>query len=94
MRVSETTSSYASPHTTSDEQPAPQQQAEEAEDDPWKIALRRHFRLVKYRVFEATRFQNIGLAANFEEKCSQTSVFSRVALTNPRKHAVDMGWPN
>ena len=41
------------------EQPPPEQPPEEAEDDPWKIALRRHFRLVKYREFEATRFQNV-----------------------------------
>ena len=65
------------------EQPPPEQPPEEAEDDPWKIALRRHFRLVKYRVFEATRFQNIGLAANFEEKCSQTNVLDCLLYTSP-----------
>ena len=32
--------------------------------------------------FEATRFQNIGLAANFEEKCSQTSVLEACCFKN------------
>ena len=42
-----------------------------------------HFRLVKYKVFEATRFQNTGLAAFFFKICSQTNVLEACCFKNP-----------